>query len=225
MLRWMASTLRYGTLMASLLSLGLSTTACSGDLARISVDARRTNNFSVKQGQRVAVMTFAGKAGPAVTDLLSMELMRKGIDVVDRDMLDRIVGEMRRAEDGSYAIDMSDQELIARIGRIVGADVIVFGQVDAVHPNVAPRIGQQDWGEESPKFAAASAVVSVRAYSATTGEVVWWATSEAAVSAPDGDYVRMMDYLRFSARNAAWALTDPTVKFDNRVFKGEPIPR
>lgn len=212
------------TLAATCL-LGTAVTGCAGDLARISVDARRTNQFSVKQGQRVAVMTFAGQSGPAVTDLLSMELMRKGIDVVDRDMLDRIVGEMRRAEDGSYSVDMTDQELMSRIGRIVGADVIVFGQVGALHPDVAPRAAGADWGDESPIFSVSSAVVSTRAYSATTGEVVWWATAEAAISAPEGDYVRMMDHLRFAARNTAWALTDPNVKFDNRVFKREPIPR
>lgn len=221
-------------LLSTALALGVtSLSACSRDFAHLTVEVRRKNAFAVKPGQKVAVMTFAGDHGAAITDLLSIELMRKGIDVVDRDVLDRIVAETRRAEDGSYVTDMTEQDLLARIGHVVGADVVVFGQIGAVAPRVAPRLGiarrfriiYKDFGDESPVFPAASSVVSLRAFSATTGEVVWWGTTETTISAPDGDKVRLLDYLRFSARNAAWGLTDPSVTFDERQFLGETIPR
>jgi hypothetical protein len=211
----------------------LGATGCAEDLARVSIDAHRTNNFAIGQGQRIAVMTFAGDHGAAATDLVSMELMRKGIDVVDRDSLDRIVGEVRRAEDGSYSSDMSDAELFRLIGRVVGADVVIFGQTITVAPLVASRLGiahrfrmtYKDFGDESPVYALGLCVLSMRAYSATTGEVVWWGTAETSIKAERGDHVRLLDYMRLSARNAAWALTDPSVQFDYREFDNDPIPR
>jgi hypothetical protein len=221
---------RCGLVLAGILAVS---SACAHDYLHTTIDVVRKDGFVVKPGQRVAVLTFAGDHGGAITDLLAIELMRKGIDVVDRDALDRVVGEVRRAEDGSYVTDMTEQDLFARIGRIVGADVVVFGQIIASAPQVAPRLGLQgrfllkrkDVGDESPVFDAAVSIVSLRAFSATTGEVVWWSTAETAVAAQKGDTVRLMDYLRLSARNVSWALTDAAVKYDDREFDNEPIPR
>jgi hypothetical protein len=207
---------------------------CAGDFAHLTLSMRRKSNFAIQPGQRVAVLTFTGSHGAAVTDLISIELMRKGIDVLDRDMLDRVVGELRRAEDGSYVEDMTEEDILSRIGQIAGADVIVFGQVGAVDPRVAPRAGiakgrfrmqRKDYGDQSPVFAAAASSVSVRVFSATSGEVMCWGTAETAMHASKGDHLRLMDYLRFSAKNAAWGMTDPSVQMDERLFANQRIPR
>lgn len=119
----------------TLLSLLVLAGACGKDVAQGVASAQRVSSFALAPGQRVAVMTFAGSKGAVLSELVSMELLRRGVDVVDRDSLDRLVAEIRRSQSGAYDGSMSQEQIIRQLGRIVNADVIVYGESHAVDPN------------------------------------------------------------------------------------------
>jgi hypothetical protein len=65
---------------------------------------------------------------------VSIEFLRHNVDIVERNILDRVVAEVRRTEDGLYNNDLSDAEVIRQIGRITEADYVLIGDAFAIDP-------------------------------------------------------------------------------------------
>ena len=188
----------------------LYATGCRVDAVTTVVQANRYNQFAVTPGQKVAILTFTGYQGSGLADLVSIEFLRHGVDVVERNILDRLVAEVRRTEAGLYNNDLSDAEVLRQIGRITEADFVICGDADVVDPDTI-RYVPNDVGQLSPYFGLSYARISLRAFSTQTGEVTWWGTTEATVEGQWGDYVRLMDHLRMAARRSVDSMMGPQI--------------
>ncbi|MCK9460382.1 MAG: CsgG/HfaB family protein [Proteobacteria bacterium] len=185
------------------------------------VQANRYGQFAIVPGQKVAVLTFTGYKGSGLADLVTIEFLRHGVDVVERNMLDRVVAEVRRTEAGMYNADLSDLEILRQIGKITEADFVVYGDADAVDPDTL-RYLRDDFGKLTPRFFLSYAQISLRAFSTKTGEVTWWGTTEATVQAPWGNEVRLMDHLRMAARRAVDSMMGPGInQYSKRAVRNE----
>lgn len=111
------------------------TGGCAHDVLHNVSSAQRKSGFYIAPGRRVAVLTFAGPKGSVLSELISIELLRQGIDVVERDSLDRIITEVKRTKGGLYDHALSEQEIIRRLGKVVNVDYIVYGDSGAIDPD------------------------------------------------------------------------------------------
>lgn len=193
--------------------------AKTGDEIKNVIGAHRVEGAALEPGDRVAIMQFSGGQGRVLADLLAIALLRRGIDVVDRDSLSRVVAEVRRTEAGLYDDDLSEAQIIAQIGRIVGADYVLVGETDAKDP--PGDINQP--GALGPKFAFAKSRLTMRLFSATDGAVGWLGTSETFVRSLDASDVFLLDYLRVTAQRAADALSDRALDSDTKHAQGAVI--
>ncbi len=222
------------------------------DFVRNIVHVERADGFELRAGQKVAVMTFTGSvSGKAVSDLVSIELLKKGIDVIERDSFDRVVAELRRTEAGVFNEDMSDQEVIQQLGKVTGADIIVVGEAWSSSPDtirlkevdqgqllagaallILLPIGlivmgsaedTTDYGERSPHFASARSEIAVRAFSTRDGKVIWWGSAETDVNGGYGDDVGMLDYLRLPVAELTRAMTDKDYQAKVQMARDEDI--
>lgn len=194
---------------------------CARESMTSTIQANRASQFSIAPGKKVAVLAFTGPAGSGLADLVSIELLRHGVDVVERNILDRVVAEVRRTEAGLYNADLSDAEIIRQIGQITEADYVVFGDTAVVDPPTAHYYYPHDIGPTAPKFPVGYSRIAARAFAAATGEVVWWGTCETTVQGPKGAYVRLMEHLRVSARRTVDSMMDPRINlYTNRVTSG-----
>ncbi len=179
----------------------------------------RVEGAALKPGDRVAIMQFSGGKGRVLADLLAISLLRRGIDVVDRDSLSRVVNEVRRTESGLYDNDLSEAQIIAQIGKIVGADYVLVGETDAKDP--PEKIATP--GALGPKFAFARSRLTMRVFSATDGAVGWLGTSESYVRSSDANDVFLLDYLRVTAERAAEGLVNPAIANDTKFAQGPAV--
>ncbi len=182
---------------------------CAKDSIRSVVNVHRVESSAVKPGNRIAIVPFTGDTGRALGDLLSIELLRRQVDVVDRDSLDRIVAEIRRTESGVFDNSLSEKELFSQIGKIVGADYVLVGETSAYEPRIGPSAGRK-----APVTTLGKSRLTMRLFTAVNGEVIWWGTAETFVTTPKGQHIQILDYLRMTARLSAMALMDPSMNED-----------
>lgn len=97
------------------------------------------NNVSKEQKQRIAILPFRELDGkPTVlSTFISEELVTHlfaigGIEIVERAMLDRLLGEMKLGQSG-----LIDPETAKKVGKIAGVDAIVTGSVTELQSYVA----------------------------------------------------------------------------------------
>lgn len=121
-------------------------TGCAHDVAQGVASASRVSTFHLVPGQRVAVLTFAGPKGGVLSELVTIELLRQQVDVVDRDSLDRLVAEMKRTQAGLFDDALSQEEIIRQLGKIVNADVIIYGESHAIEPNTIQLRDETEMG-------------------------------------------------------------------------------
>lgn len=185
------------------------------DSIKSVVTVHRVDDAALAPQSRIAIFQFAGEKGRVLSDLLAIHLLRRGIDVVDRDSMSRIVAEVHRTEAGSYNNDLSEAEVIQQIGKIIGADYVLVGETDARDPE-----GVTMPGKLGPRFGFARSRLTMRLFSAIDGKVLWWGTSETFVTGQVSASVRPLDYLRITALRAAEALTDARVKTNVKAASG-----
>jgi hypothetical protein len=208
-------------LVGALAGAGLG--GCYKESMNSTIQANRANQFAIASGKKVAVLAFTGPSGSGLADLISIELLRHGVDVVERNVLDRVVAEVRRTEAGLYNNDLSDAEIIHQIGQITEADYVVFGDAAVIDPGTV-HYYWRDIGSSAPKFQVGYSRISARAFSTATGEVVWWGTCETTVQGQKGDWVRIMDHLRISARRTVDSMMDPRINTYSNQANRSAIP-
>lgn len=92
---------------------------------------------------RVAVMPFGGYRSDVFADLVTHELLAVGVAVVERSRLAEVLAEQNLRLD-DLAAGKGD---VQRIGRALGAEVLVFGSASSItvythgHSGPAPRPG------------------------------------------------------------------------------------
>ncbi len=190
----------------------------------------RQNNFTITTGKRVAVMTFRGVQGRALSDLVGIEFLSRSVDVVDRDSLDRVVAEVGRTENGLYDNDLSTTQILKQIGKIVGADFIIVGESQASYPYPGGttidgfgKVHFAGFGTHSPIYPWMESRLTLRVFSVQNGEVKAWGTTETYVIAGAGDNIQIMDYLRMTAKRAADALMNASITQQQIDLRDEMI--
>ena len=105
------------------LSLVLFPLAGCGDRLILQTNTFRTPKL--REVRRLAVVDFAGPYGQAVADMVTINFMRAGYTVVERDQLRDVIREILVGRQGM--MDLSDEEKAKLFGKILNADVIVTG--------------------------------------------------------------------------------------------------
>jgi curli biogenesis system outer membrane secretion channel CsgG len=96
-------------------------------------------NVAKEQKHKIAVLPFRELDGNATVlgtyiseELVTDLFMAGGLDIVERSMLDKILGEVKLGETG-----VIDQETATKVGKIAGVDAIVTGTITDLQSYVA----------------------------------------------------------------------------------------
>ena len=168
--------------------------------------------------KRVAVVDFAGEHGQAVADLVTINLMRAGYEVVERDQLRDILREVEVGQEGF--MDLSDAEKAQVFGKILNADAIITGQVVR---KVVPYYKKK--GDDRLVYESATMEIAARAFDARTGKVLWTAVVNGTATAKTGEQLLVMDYINEPCRELVYSMKNANYTDIARVFTGSEIDR
>ncbi len=192
-------------------------TACvigCGDRLILQTSTSRTNEL--RAVKRVAVVDFAGEHGQAVADLVTINLMRAGYEVVERDRLSDLVRELQVGKKGF--MDLSDTEKAKVFGKILNADVIMTGQVVK---KVIPMYTRKD--KDRLVYESATMELAARAFDARTAKVFWTAVVNGTCTAKTGEHLLVMDYINEPCRELVYSFKNHDYIDIARVFEGKEI--
>lgn len=89
-------------------------------------DAYRNKPPKPGEYKRVAVLfSTASDKNKLFLEAMSVELMKRGFDVVEREKMDKLIGEQQLAK-GDFA-NLSDREKAVRLGKLLNADLVFYG--------------------------------------------------------------------------------------------------
>lgn len=181
----------------------------------------QTNTFRVSDlstVQRVAVVDFAGNRGQAIADLVTVNLLRAGYDVVERDRLRDIVRERMMGEEGF--MDLSDAEKAKVFGKILNADAIITGEVVR---QVPPFYQKED--DEHLIYESATLELAARAFDARTGKVFWTAVINGTATAKNGKHLKVMDYINEPCWELVYSFKKADYQDVAKVYEGDEIDK
>ncbi len=146
-----------------------------------------THHLTGREGERV---TTVGDKNRLFLEAFQVELMKKGIEVVEREKFEKLVNEQLLIK-GELA-NLSDREKALRVGKILNVDVVFYGDalLNKSHYVYDPPLLGSDKGalrlqERANNSGVVEGVgqytihayhnvgVTVRAIDARTGEIVW----------------------------------------------------
>ncbi len=137
-------------------------------------------DYDFSKVKRVAITPFTDTrsafnsnnvAGDAVADEFILQLMQRNIDVVERFQLSAVIKEFDLAGRG-----MLDSSTVKKIGRLLGADVILTGTIIQYLPNRRDIIYVDDGsgGKRQEIYLVDAEVgISARMIDVETGVVIW----------------------------------------------------
>jgi len=179
----------------------------------------QTNTFRTSELQkvkRVAIVDFAGQYGQALADIVTINFMRAGYKVIERDELRDVIREISVGQQG--LMDLSDSEKAKLFGKILNADVIVTGQlVRRVPPSYEKK------GEDRLVYESATLEIAARAFDAKTGKVFWTAVVNGTATAKTGEQLELMDYMNEPCRQLVYSFKDPNYRDVAEVYEGHEI--
>lgn len=101
--------------------------------------------LAAHEGQTIAVLPFRGGAGPDVTDITNLELGRVGRwKLVERVRVEELYAEQ------DFDPERVDDETAARIGKMLGAQAVILGQVTEYtrgRSSISMRLVDSETGE------------------------------------------------------------------------------
>lgn len=179
----------------------------------------QTNTFRTSELQkvkRVAIVDFAGQYGQALADIVTINFMRAGYKVIERDELRDVIREISVGQQG--LMDLSDSQKAELFGKILNADVIVTGQlVRRVPPSYEKK------GEDRLVYESATLEIAARAFDAKTGKVFWTAVVNGTATAKTGEQLELMDYMNEPCRQLVYSFKDPNYRDVAEVYEGHEI--
>lgn len=156
----------------------------------IKVPVTRPAAVNLRGINKIAIGEIKGNGGQEIADLLTSNLFESGkFEVVDRANLDRIVKEHKINLSGAI-----DEKTAAQMGKLVGAAVLVFGNVSLYKTEQKNTVGQpwvdkQGYRHQShDKTVTAKLNMSLQVVGLTTGMVLAAKTiSQQAASSTSAD--------------------------------------
>lgn len=169
--------------------------------------------------KRVAVVDFAGESGgQAIADLVTINFILAGYEVVERDQLQDVIREISIGQQGF--MEMSDAEKARVFGKILNADAIVTGQLVR---QVIPHYEKE--GSDRLVYESATLEIAARAFDAKTGQVLWTAVVNGTATAKDGKHLKVMDYINEPCRELVYSFSYPGYEDVTKVFEGKEIQK
>ncbi len=189
----------------------------AGCADRLILQTSTIRTPALKDVKRVAIVDFAGETGgQAVADLVTINFIRAGYEVVERDQLQDVVREASIGHQGF--MDLADEEKARIFGKILNADVIVTGQLVR---QVIPRYEKK--GEDRLVYESATLEVAARAFDAKTGQVLWTAVVNGTATAKTGQQLQVMDYINEPCRELVYSFKSPVYEDVSKVYEGKEI--
>lgn len=146
----------------------------AGCAPTMTVPVTRPAEVNLRGINKIAIGEIKGNGEQEITDLLTSKLFESGkFEVVDRANLDKIVKEHKINLSGAI-----DEKTAAKMGKLVGAAVLVFGNVSLYKTEQKNTVGQpwvdkQGYRHQSHfKTVTAKATVSLQVVGLTTGTVL-----------------------------------------------------
>jgi curli biogenesis system outer membrane secretion channel CsgG len=193
--------------------------AVCGCSDRLILQTSTVQTPALTQVKRIAVVDFGGETGgQAIADLVTINFIRAGYEVVERDQLRDVVREVSIGREGF--MDLSDAEKAKIFGKILNADVIVTGELVR---KVPPRY--QKKGEDRLVYESATLEITARAFDARTGKVMWTAVVNGTATAKTGDQLKVMDYINEPCRELVHSFKTPGYEDVSHVYEGKEIER
>ena len=169
----------------------VSTVCCScTDILTITSYSHKMTDTSIYK--KIAVVDFAHEAGPAlgraISDVMVIQLFKAGYNVVERDRLRHILSEQIFTKDGYK--EMSDEEKVEKLGKVLNADVIITGKVINIQPP-----GYRRSGSNRLAYSHADLQIAARAFDLKTSEIIWINVVDVSSKAETGKYLKIYDYI------------------------------
>lgn len=126
--------------------------------------------------KRIAVLPFVDYpyqpgSGVLLADIVSMELLKQGINVIDRSMTSKILNELSLGSTG-----IIDESTAPRIGQLLGVSALLTGSINKYNTSFTNIQVVQG---EPPAYMPSSAVsLSLKLIDVETGQIVWAASAE-----------------------------------------------
>ena len=79
--------------------------------------------------KRIAVLNFSGPNGAVASDIITITLLKHGVDVVERQNIDSVIKELNLSNS-----DMINSNTRKRIGNLLGVDAIITGNITKCKP-------------------------------------------------------------------------------------------
>ncbi len=195
---------------------GVFLTIGAGCADTLSIQAKAFRLERTEPIKRVAIVDFAGKSGHAAADMLTMHLQRFGFDVVERQYLTDLLGEISATETGRTEATVTER--ISKLGRLLNADAMITGDLVRSNP---PRFARKD--EDRLAYQGASCELSVRAFDMRTREVFWTTWISVAATAKTGEQLGILDYLNEACAEVAASFASEHYEDGLHIYKGPAI--
>lgn len=187
----------------------------------ISIQTRSFRAKELGDPKTVAVVDFAGDyGGQAIADILTMQLMKAGYKVVERDNLRRVVDEQRMGSDKESKLDITEQEKLKLIGRNITADLIITGELVRLTP-----VHYFREADDRVNFPPATCEITARAADAKTGRVIWTCVVNVTATARDGKFVHPMDWITEACAELVASINKPDYKDKSKSYSGSDIEK
>jgi len=201
-----------------LMTICLMTMGCADSL---SIQTRSFKAQDLQDIKTVAVVDFAGDSGgQAIADMLTMELMKAGYKVVERENLRRVVDEQKMGSEASGNLDLTEEERLKLIGRNITADLIVTGELVRLSP-----VRYERETEDRVKFPPATCEITARAVDNVTGRVVWTCVVNVTARARTGKHVHPLDWITEACAELVESLKNPEYGDKSDSYRGNEIER
>jgi len=167
--------------------------------------------------RRIGIVSFENKApyaqariGATATDILVTELVKSGkFIVVERDRLDKVVGEQKLGQSGAI-----DAGTAAQVGKVLGLNAIVTGSVS----QFGVKKEGKDFIISQSKQQIVECTVDVRVTDAETGQVLYADSGKGIVRKASGKFLGMGNQSKYDETLEGEALRAAIVKFVDNII-------
>ena len=146
--------------------------ATSDEFVRPGVDFDRYTRIAV-----ISFSDYPGKPGSGlqVADIVSMELLKLGIDVVDRTSLDKVLREQSLGSSG-----LVDDYTSPEIGKLLGVNAIMTGTLTEWSTTVTDI--QLIQGGAPANMPISAAGITMKLIDVETGQIIWSGNARASTT-------------------------------------------
>jgi len=156
---------------------------CAHHIPRPVTDFYQRPGVDLRQYERIAVLDFSSplvesSAGVEASDIVGLELIKKGYVVAERSRVDRILKEQGLALTGAI-----DETTVVEIGKILGVQALIMGSVGSYKTISKMIIIPTMYGPVGGTYVEASASITMKIIDMKDAKIVWMGQGNCKVEA------------------------------------------